>query len=185
MAEHPNGTKVTIAGRSAADLLPLLLAGYDWRKWRGVLFLDPYGLQCTWPMLERIAATKALDVFFLLSVSGLFRQAARDVADVDEGKGAILTSVLGTEDWRAVLYTREQTDIFGGSQLTRAAGWRAIVDFTTKRLRTIFPYVAEPKLLSGESGPPKFALYFMVSNDSGPAIRLAQKVSSQILKKLR
>lgn len=185
VASHPNGNRVKIYRQSAADLMPSMLTGFDWRKWRGVLFLDPYGLQCTWPMLEQIASTKALDVFFLLSLSGLFRNAARDVADVDEGKAAILTSVLGTDDWRNVIYTRDQLGLFGGSQLTRAAGWRAILDFTTTRLRTIFPHVAEPKILAGQKGPAKFALYFMVANDRERALKLASKVSNGILKKLR
>lgn len=185
VAAHPNGSRVTIYRQSAVDLLPSILASFDWQKWRGVLFLDPYGLQCTWPMLEQIARTKSLDVFFLLSLSGLFRNAARDVADVDEGKAAILTSVLGTDEWRKALYTRDQLGLFGGSQLTRAAGWRAILDFTTTRLRTIFPHVAEPKILAGHKGPAKFALYFMVANDRERALKLASKVSNGILKKLR
>jgi three-Cys-motif partner protein len=185
VAQHPNVHHVSISDRRAADVLPSMLADYDWRKTRGVLFLDPYGLQCNWQMLQQVNATRALDVFFLVSLSGLFRQAAIDANHIDEGKAAILTNFLGTDAWRSALYTREQSDFFDGPQLTRQAGWRAILDFTTARLLDLFPYVAQPRLLGAPAGPPLFALYFAVTNPNPAAIRLARKVSGDILKKLR
>lgn len=47
IAGHRNGDRATLGERSAADLLPMLLLGHNWKSTRGVLFLDPYGLQCT------------------------------------------------------------------------------------------------------------------------------------------
>ena len=186
VANHPNGRRAKIANRKAADVLQAILDSYDWRKTRGVLFLDPYGLQCTWEMLERIRATEALDVFFLVNLAGLFRQAARDAANIDESKAAILTAFLGTAKWRDALYTRAQDDMFNDDpQITRAAGWQGILDFTTKRLQELFPYVAPPRLLGGHRGPPLFALYFAVTNPNPAAMGLAAKVSRDIFKKLR
>lgn len=183
---HPNRERVAPLGKhDAADLLPFILQGYNWTSTRGVLFLDPYGLQCTWQMLQRIAATEALDVFFLVSLSGLFRQAAIDQRDVDDGKAAVLTRFLGTDQWRDALYVNEQPDLFGGdSMVTRDRGYAAILQFTTKRLRDAFPYVSEPRLLHRRKGPPLFALYFAVSNPSEKALGLASRVSRDILSKL-
>ena len=59
-----------------------ILSRHNWKKVRGVLFLDPYGLQCTWDMVKDVAKTQALDVFFLVSVSGLTRQAATSAAKI-------------------------------------------------------------------------------------------------------
>lgn len=183
---HPNGAKATLGKHGAADLLPFLLKGYDWSSTRGVLFLDPYGLQCTWQMLQQIAETKALDVFFLVSLSGLFRQAAIDERGIDRGKANKLTQFLGTDGWREALYTNEQQDLWGGDPtVTRHPGYEAILDFTTKRLRTAFPYVSDPRVLHRRKGPPLFALYFAVSNPSPKALGLAGRVSRDILSKLR
>ena len=33
----------------------------DWRKWRGVLFLDPFATEVEWSTIEKIAGFKALD----------------------------------------------------------------------------------------------------------------------------
>lgn len=184
VAQHPNGARARIARGSAQDLLPPMLTGYDWKRWRGVLFLDPFGLQITWPVLQQIADTKALDVFFLVSLSGLYRQAARQERGIDEGKANKLTNFLGTSDWRDAIYVREQGDLFDGPQRSRDAGWEAILNFTTQRLKFLFPYVGEPNLMQMQNGAPLFALYFAVSNPAPEAVGLASRVSRDILSRL-
>ncbi len=184
ISAHPNGKKASIATRSAEDLLPSILLGYDWNRHRGVLFLDPFGLQCNYQLLQQIAATKALDVFFLVSLSGLYRQAAIKESGVDEGKAMKLTNFLGTDEWRNEIYIREQGDFFDGPQRSRDRGWNAILEFTTKRLRGVFPYVGDPNLMGISNGAPLFALYFAVSNPNPKAIGLAKRVSNEILSKL-
>lgn len=181
---HPNGARGWIAGRSAEDLLPTLLLGHDWSRTRGVLFLDPFGLQCTHNMLRQIAETKALDVFFLVSLSGLYRQAAISAAAVDEGKASRLTNFLGTDDWRSMYKEHPQQEFWGVPPASREPGWEELLKFTTKQLRKLFPYVGEPNLMGNANGAPLFALYFAVANPSGPAIGLAKRVSTDILAKL-
>lgn len=186
IAAHPNGHRATLERARAADALPRLLALHDWRKTRGVLFLDPYGLQCTWDMVQRVAATKALDVFFLVSVSGLFRQAAINERRIDGKKSAALTRFLGTAAWQRALYTQEQPDLFEDApQRTREPGYESLLRFTAERLKSVFPHVGEPLLLRRKNGPVLFALFFAVSNPSSAAVALASRVSNEILSKLR
>lgn len=183
---HPRGELASVGKRKAEDVLEPLLLGYNWTRTRGVLFLDPFGLQCNYRMLQSIAATKALDVFFLVSLSGLYRQAAVIESNIDEGKAAKLTSFLGTDQWRDAMYSPpDQRDLFGEQPRQRERGWEAILQFTTKRLNGLFPYVAEPSLIGTAKGAPLFALYFAVANDSKPALALATKVSREILSQLQ
>ncbi len=185
-AAHPKGAQVSIAKGTAQDLLPMVLLGRDWSKFRGVLFLDPFGLQCDYGLLKQIAETKALDVFFLVSLSGLYRQAAVRESGIDEGKANKLTSFLGTTDWRDAIYSPPtQGDLFGEQPRERERGWQAILQFTTERLRGLFPYVADPVKLGSANNAPLFALYFAVANDSPQALALAKRVSTDILSKIR
>jgi three-Cys-motif partner protein len=46
-----------------------------WRNTRAVMFLDPYGMEVEWETLQAIAKTEAIDVWYLFSLSGLYRQA--------------------------------------------------------------------------------------------------------------
>jgi hypothetical protein len=187
LATHANGGRAMLEPGRAEDALPGILGRYNWRRTRGVLFLDPYGLQCTWQTLERIRETAALDVFFLVSLSGLYRQAAVDEKAIDEGKAARLTAFLGTDAWRTALYTNEQFDFFDGSTVTRYPGYQDILRFTTERLRSLFPRVEEPLLLrqGNGKGAPLFALYFAVANPHRAAVDLAGRVARNILSKLR
>lgn len=181
---HPNGSRAALAKQSADAALEGVLKDYDWRRTRGVLFLDPFGLQCSWPMLQQIRETEALDVFFLVSLSGLYRQAAVKESKVDPGKAASLSRFLGTDEWRDAIYTTEQGDLFDGPQRSRPPGWEDLLNYTTQRLRSLFPYVGEPNLMAMQSGAPLFALYFAVSNPNPLALNLAKRVSSNILSKL-
>lgn len=184
-AEHPSGARARIYHDSADTRLMPLLATIDWRSTRGVLFLDPYGLQCSWQMVQQVAATRALDVFFLVSLSGLYRNAAVDQRGVDAGKAAVLTRFLGTDAWQQEVYTGHQNDLFDGPTITRERGFEALLQFTTRRLRGAFAHVAEPCLLGTANGAPLFALYFAVSNPSKAAVNLAKRVSDHVLATLR
>lgn len=184
-AQHPAGGRATLYHGQADDLLRELLASFNWRNTRGVLFLDPYGLQCSWDMVQQVAATKALDVFFLVSLSGLYRNAAVNRRGLDETKVAALNRFLGTDEWQRAVYTRQQDDFFDGPEITRAPGAEGMLNFTTGRLRSVFPHVEEPCLLGQVNGAPLYALYFAVSNPSPPARTLAAKVAKDILRRLR
>ena len=185
MATHPRGDRAYLAQGKARDMLWPLLEGFDRGSTRGVLFLDPYGLQVDWSMVRRISATKALDVFFLVSLSGLYRNAAVDKAAINTGHRDALTRFLGTEEWITAVYVHEQKDLFGDPLVTRAPGYEGMLDFTTKRLRSVFPYVGDPCLLGSANGAPLFALYFAVANTSKKALELASRVSEDILRPLR
>ena len=185
VAQHSLAGRCHVHAAKVADALPGILNRYDWRSHRGVLFLDPFGLQCDWALLEQVRKTEALDVFFLLNLSGLFRNAAIDSQGIDSAKADALTRVFGTPTWRERLYTRQQDDLFSDPQISRDRGWNQILEFSTERLRTLFPLVLAPRLLHMPKGPPLFAIYLAVSNPAGAARKLAANVGTHILSKLR
>lgn len=86
------------------------IASTSWNNRRAVLFLDPYGMEVEWATLQAIAATKAIDVWYLFSLEGLYRNAAHDINAVDPSKSAALTKMLGNEDWKSELYSTYQPD---------------------------------------------------------------------------
>jgi three-Cys-motif partner protein len=65
----------------------------SWRRTRAVMFLDSYGMDVEWATLEAVAATKAIDVWFLFSLSGLYRQATRSSGAIDASKRAAITRI--------------------------------------------------------------------------------------------
>ena len=153
----------------------------NWKKTRAVMFLDPYGLEVDWNTLEAIAKTKAIDLWYLFSISGLYRQAARNYAAVDEHKAAIIDKCLGTTEWRDAFYKEaSQMVLFGNAKTERTAEVDDLLKYVQEdRLSSIFAKVTEPLILP-RTGAPLFALFLAVSNPK--AVDLSMKVANHILK---
>ena len=163
-----------------------ICAATDWKNTRAVLFLDPKGMQVKWSTLEAVAQTRAIDVWYLFPYSGLYRQTPRETIQIDDHKENSITRLLGTDEWKQVFYApRPQLDLFSDERVIRSATHQDMLKYVSKRLKTIFPAVAEPKILyqqSGDKGSPLFALYFAAANPEPKANGLALKIARHILK---
>ena len=150
---------------------------------RAVLFLDPYGLSVEWSTLEAVANTKAIDLWYLFSMSGLYRQAARNIEKVNVEKAAAIDRALGTKEWRDVFYQPlPQGELFPeGAVGKRTANVPALERFVRSRLETIFPAVAAPLSLP-KSGPQLFSLFFAVANPGKKAIDVSMRIAEHILR---
>jgi three-Cys-motif partner protein len=181
-----NNSKTEIYHGNANKKVKELCNDIDWKENRAVMFLDPYGLDVEWETLKAITATKAIDICFLFSLSGLFRQAALDFNRVDEHKAKALDTCLGTTEWRDALYKKTgQQDMFDGEQAPiREAGVPEMEDYVKSRLETIFPAVTKPIRLP-QTGAPLFSLFIAVSNPSPKAKGLAMRVATHIVNKMQ
>ncbi|UWU89605.1 three-Cys-motif partner protein TcmP [Bradyrhizobium sp. CB1015] len=184
-ARHPD-RRIAVVKNDANEGLKSLLASNSWRSTRAVLFLDPYGMEVDWSTLVAIAKTQAIDVWYLFSLAGFYRQATRDHADLDEDKRAALTRMLGTDEWERELYSANTTyDLFGGDDgvsLRREADLVALEAYAKRRLETIFGAVLDPLPLPLHERPQRFSLFFCISSQNPAAIKLARTVGNHILK---
>src|ERR1700737_4789718 len=105
-------------------------------------------MELEWSTLEKVAATKAIDVWFLFPLAGLYRQATRQLADVDEHKRAALTRMFGSDAWEEELYPKTvRNDLFDGTseeprqRLINVAG---LENYVKSRLEKIFSKVLKP-----------------------------------------
>jgi three-Cys-motif partner protein len=184
-ANHPH-RRIAVVKNDANDAIRSLVAANSWRSTRAVLFLDPYGMQLEWSTLEKIAATKAIDVWFLFSLAGLYRQATRQLVDIDKHKRAALTKMFGSDTWEAELYPKTtRGDLFDGvieEPRRRSVDVAGLEAYAKSRLEKIFPAVLKPLPLPLQKKPQRFSLFFCISNDDPKAIGLATKIGNHILK---
>lgn len=156
----------------------------DWNRTRGVIFLDPFGATVDWQTLEVIARTKALDVWYLFPLFGLYRNAPHDPAALDASKRQALTRMLGTDEWQQSFYQTKKSDqaeLFSGpthEPVARVATIDAMEAFLKRRLEGIFAAVLEPMRLP-EKGAPMFSLFFAVSNQR--AAKVARRIAGHLL----
>jgi len=182
-AERPDRTIRVLEGE-ANETIPRLLASRSRNGTRAVMFLDPYGMSVDWDTLKAIRESEAIDVWYLVSLSGIFRQAARKESALDQHKRAKLTRMLGTDRWEQAWYSSDAApDLFGAVDETksRVADVPAMERFVHQRLGELFPKVLKPLRLHNDRGVPSFALFFAISNPDRKAIGLAQKIANHIL----
>lgn len=195
-AEYPDIRARTQRGEANAALIDICRTTPWLRPHRGssgiraVLFLDPYGMNVEFATLQEIAATQAIDVWYLFPLSGLYRQAARSGEKLTPEKRASITRILGTPDWEDAFYGRKERtdDLFASlgdeenrAKLRRVADVRMIENYVKTRLKDILPHVSNPRTLTMKNGAPLFSLFFAVSSPNPKAIALAKKVADHIL----
>jgi three-Cys-motif partner protein len=154
----------------------------NWRGWRAVVFLDPYGMNVEWATLEAIARTKAIDLWVLFPLGiGASRVLPSDMPPQAAWADRV-TKLFGTDDWRKRLYRREPTPtLFEDTEDTwiRIGGVRAILELFLERLKAVFAQVVErPLILKNSRNSPMYALCFAAGNLRGA--KTAVKIASYL-----
>lgn len=152
------------------DAIAAVCQATSWRGTRGVVFLDPYGLQVSWNTLVTIARTGALDVWILFpSGMGLNRLLTKS-GDIPQEWQETLDRSLGTDGWRSAFYRSEQeADLFEGprSKTIKDADPVKLEKFYLDRLRTIFPTVMNKCVrLTNSKDQTMYLLCFASANPS-------------------
>ncbi len=183
------GRDVEVIRGNADQMVLTAISRSSWAGARAVMFIDPYGMQLSWATLEAIRRTEAIDVWYLVTLQGLYRQATTDRRNITPKKRAALNRMLGTDAWEAAWYTQQSPgglfDLMGEKPTMtdhRVAEVDEIEQFVAARLKALFPKVSGPLRLNTKNGKPGFALFFACSNPNPAAYGLATKIADHILK---
>jgi three-Cys-motif partner protein len=156
----------------------------NWESHRAVMFLDPFGMQVEWATIALIAATKAIDLWYLFPIGSVNRLLEKRQC-LHSGFADCLDRTLGAVDWRDEFYSRKiEPSLFGDEleSVEKNASFEAIGKYIVKRLKTIFEDVNDtPYLFTNSKNSPLFMLCFAVGNPK--ARGLATKIAREILMK--
>lgn len=178
--------RVKIIHSDANEALVELCRKTDWKRTRAVVFLDPFGLQMTFSMVEELASTRAVDLWYLVPVLGMSRQIKNDGSVLPTG-GIRIDDVLGTNSWREAssVSQAESADLFGpvepAIRKVANAAWFERTAIT--QLGKVFRGgVLDEALPLGRGGLHEFSLVFACANPSPPANALAKKLAKAVLR---
>jgi len=148
---------------------------------RAVVFLDPYGMQVEWQLIEKIAKTQKIDLWILFPLGVAVNRLLTKSGPPPEKWAQALTRILGTEDWREVFYPPMKVlTLFGEEeQRCKQADFEKIGRFFVERLKTVFPAVADnPRPLMNSKNNPLYLLCFASGNPAGSktAVNIAQNI---------
>ena len=182
---QPLESRISIQRADANEELINFCGQTNWRNCRAVVFLDPFGNNVAWSTLEAIAATSAIDLWYLFPAGlGVHRQIGRD-GSVHITHEASLDRILGTPDWRdAFISKQDETDLFGSveEKTTKLADARSITAFMIERMSTIFKGgVLDEWLPLGSRNVHMYSLIFAWANPNEKA-KLASILAKAVLK---
>ncbi|HEV2295756.1 MAG TPA: three-Cys-motif partner protein TcmP [Tepidisphaeraceae bacterium] len=151
-----------------------LCSTWDKRGTRGVLFLDPFGMQVEWSTIQAIAATEGIDTWILFPFAAN-RLMTKSPTDIPPGWRSRLDMLFGSKDWESKFYKeRTLVDIFNGDTtvVEKNLTLQGLGAYYGERLGSIFPVVApNPRMLRSSGNRPLFQLFFAAAN-AGRADRL-------------
>lgn len=156
----------------------------DWQSTRAVAFLDPFGMQVSWQTIEAIAATKAIDLWYLFPTGmGVGRMTPRS-GDVPDAWAQRLDICCGDPGWRQVVYEQDpQRALFDddGSGVQKSASLEAIERYILDRLRTCFAGAGKRgwRLYHGNTW--MYSLVFAVGNPAPKAVGLALRAANYLI----
>src|SRR5271157_4364121 len=160
------------------SLIKKWCAEMDSQKERAVVFLDPFGASVEWSVIEAIAATKAIDLWFLFPYHAINRMLVSD-AKPSQAWSDRLTRVFGTDKWEEEFYgsVSYHSVLEPGEEVKvvyKDADKFKITQFFVSRLKAIFAEVAEPGYLYNSKGL-LFVLLFAAGNRKGAptAVKIA------------
>lgn len=183
---RPN-RKITIENTDANAYLQNLEE--NCQKWRGVLFLDPFGTQVDWATLEKIAGHKALDTWILFPTSAVARMLpTSNIPDEINSQWADrLTRVYGNESWRDLYRRSSQTELFNERNIERPPGVTNLINIYKDRLRGLFKsrLLEQSATLRNSRRSPLYEFIFCVGSDSDKAIGAAKRIAKHLLDHLR
>ena len=185
--EFPDlGERMEFVQADSNCVLQDLCSKWNSRTMRGVLFLDPFGMQVDWITLEAVAKTQSIDVWILFPLGvGVNRLLPRD-GKIPDGWRDRLDRVFGTTDWYDAFYRPSRIRGFFETEprVVKTGSLNAIAEYYLDRLRTIFPAVAKnPRVLANSRNVPLFLLCFAAGNPSTKAKAAALRIAQHILGK--
>lgn len=150
--------------------------GTKWlRKRRGVVFLDPFGMQVPWDTVEALGRTGVIEIFVNFPLMAIQRLLKRN-GDFTSQQRQKLDTYFGTDAWFEVLY-RSESDLLGTHVVKEQKSADRLIKWYRSRLKEAFGHVSAAREVQSQTGHPLYYLIFAGPNETGA--RISDKVLRQ------
>ncbi len=147
----------------------------DWKKHRAVMFLDPFGMQVPWHVLEHVAQTGTIEIILNLPVGMAIQRLLPRSGKFTAGQRDKLNDYFGSAEWEGVIYEKRQ-DLFGDMDTSKVSdAGKRMASWYKGRLEKAFGFAASPRLIRNSRGAHLYYLLFAGPNKTGA------KIASHIL----
>ncbi len=153
-------------GTANEELDALLQDGLGSPGHLGVVFLDPFGMQLSWAIIERLAATRRIEVIINFALDMAIQRVLSRSGDLPEAWVAALDRFFGSREWESLAY-KHSDGLFGPHVEKRNDAGPQILHWYRARLKTAFGHVSPAKLISNTRGNPLYHLIWAGPHKKG------------------
>ena len=146
-------------------------------KKRAIAFIDPFGMQVEWKTMQRIAATRTIEVMLNFPDMAINRSILhKDPEKISKTQKERMKRFWGTNDWIDDLYEEEKL-LFGTQKVKKQLLGKAFASLYKKRLQKIFPECTTPVVMKNSRNAPLYSVMFAGHNSTGK--KIAQGIFSK------
>jgi three-Cys-motif partner protein len=145
-------------GSAETEINALLQGDLGRPNFRTVVFLDPFGMQIPWTTIERLAATKQIEVMINFTLGMAIQRLLVRSGDINPAWRASLDRFFGTPEWWEQAY-EEGTDLFGPKTRKLRDSGQRLLEWYRGRLRAAFGHVSAARLIRNTRGG---HLYYLI-----------------------
>jgi three-Cys-motif partner protein len=138
-------------------------------RWRGVVFLDPFGMQVPWSTIKRLADTKQVEVFINFPVGMAIQRLLPRNAQFTNKQRAKLDAYFGDPGWYDEVYVSEP-GLFEAAVRKRSDAGDRLLHWYRERLKSAFGHVSTARLITNSKGGHLYYLVFAGPNPTGAKI---------------
>ena len=178
------GCRIHIKQQDCNEYLRALLRHNQgkWGQWRGVVFLDPFGMHVPWNTIADLGKTGAIEVFINFPVGMAIQRLLKRSGEFSNKEREKLDLYFGTEEWFDLLYQAEK-DLIGEKVTKVKNAGDVLVKWYRDRLKGVFGYVTTAREIQATNGRPLYYLIFAGPNKTGA--KIAEHVLRQGARKIR
>ena len=137
---------------------------------RGIIFLDPFGMDIDWSTIESIAKTQALEIFMNFPVMAINRSILiNNPNKLIKDKIERMNKLWGSPNWMGDIY-KETPDLFGPRIEKVKQTGKSLGTLFKKRLEEVFPHVTFPLVMRNSINAPLYCLIIASHNPTGKKI---------------
>lgn len=128
---------------------------------RAFIFLDPFGMNLEWSTLEQISKPKTLETLINFPIMAINRNVLfNSPSKITTQEREHMNKIWGNPNWETDLYP-ETPGLFGPQKEKVFLSPEGLADlYIKKRLKSIFPSVSNPLIVTNSKNAPLYALIF-------------------------
>ena len=146
--------------------------------WRGVCFLDPYGLHLNWEVIQMAGQSKTTEIFLNFPIADMNRNVLRrDQSKTRPDQAARMTAFWGDETRRDAAFSSREM-LFEDLKVKTTN--EQLAQAFRERLQKVagFKFVSKPAQMLNTTGATVYYLFFASQNQTG------ERIASHILREL-